>query len=85
MDIKEYTLGGSRISLQVSTLKNVPEGNFEPGMYFLLKNITEDNISIEVLPANSTEYISTVLYPGWNPELIKGVKNVVSNTLQYGY
>lgn len=52
---------------------------------FLLKNITEDNISIEIRPAGQDEYITTVLYPGWNVELCNAVKGVTANTLQYGF
>lgn len=85
MDIKEYTIGGAAVSLQVSSIGNIPAGNYEPGNIFLIKNITEDNITVEVLPATSNDYISTVLYPGWNPELVRGVKGVTANQLQYGY
>lgn len=72
-------------SLQVSKLKDIPQGNFNPGIYFLVKNITNNNIAIEVRPAGQSEFVSTVLYPGWNPELISEVKNVTANQLQYGY
>lgn len=72
-------------SLQVSKIKNIPAGNFAPGLMFLLKNITEDNISIEIRPAGQEEFITTVLYPGWNVELCNAVKGVTANTLQYGF
>lgn len=72
-------------SLQVSKLKDIPQGNFNPGIYFLVKNITDNNIAIEVRPAGQSEFVSTVLYPGWNPELISEVKNVTANQLQYGW
>lgn len=72
-------------SLQVSKLKDIPQGNFNPGIYFLVKNITDNNIAIEVRPAGQSECVTTVLYPGWNPELISEVKNVTANQLQYGY
>lgn len=85
MDTKLYTLGGSPVSLQVGNMGNIPEGDFKPGITFLIKNITEDNITVQILPANASEYIETVLYPGWNPELVKGVKQVSANQLQYGY
>lgn len=51
-------------SLQVSKIKDVPAGDFKPGLMFLLKNITEDNLSVEIRPAGQDEYITTVLYPG---------------------
>lgn len=72
-------------SLQVSKLANIPAGNFNPGIYFLVKNITDENITIEIRPAGQKEFISTVLYPGWNPELISEIKNVTVNQLQYGW
>lgn len=72
-------------SLQVSKLKAIPSGNFNPGIYFLIKNITEENISLEVRPAGQEDFITTVFYPGWNPEIIAEIKNVTSNQLQYGY
>lgn len=72
-------------SLQVSKIKNIPAGNFAPGLMFLLKNITEDNISIEIRPAGQEEFVTTVLYPGWNVELVSAVNNVTEITLQYGF
>lgn len=72
-------------SLQVSRLLDVPAGEFEPGLMFLLKNITDENITVEIRPAGQEEYISTILYPGWNVELVNAVKGVTDNTLQYGF
>lgn len=31
-------------SLQISVLKEVPSGNFNPGVNFLLKNISDDDL-----------------------------------------
>lgn len=72
-------------SLQVSRLQDVPAGDFNPGMMVLLKNITEENISISLKPAGQTDFVTTVLYPGWNVELVNAVKGVTANTLQYGW
>lgn len=85
MDSKLFTLSGTQVSLQVSVIDDIPAGDFELGKIFLIKNNTEDNITVQILPAGQTNYISTTLYPGWNPEIVKGVKGVVDNTLQYGY
>lgn len=74
-------------SVQVSKLYLIPQGNYivsDKTYPILVKNITDDNITLEVLLADSNEYISTILYPGWNPELIIGIKNVPENTLQAG-
>lgn len=72
-------------SLQVSVLRNIPAGDFNPGIEFLVKNITEGNMQLQVRPAGQSEFITTVLYPGWNPEIYSEIKGVLANTLQYGY
>lgn len=84
MDIRQYTTSGERINLQVAYINNIPSGDFNPGIPFLVKNITDDNITITVVTAKGNE-IQTVLYPGWNPEILKGIKGVTENQLQYGY
>lgn len=75
-------------SLQVSRLYLLPAGDFElpyGSNAVLVKNITDDNVTVEVLLKDSEgQYVSTILYPGWNPELIIGIKNVPENTLQAG-
>lgn len=75
-------------SLQVSRLSLLPAGDFElpyGSNAVLVKNITEDNVTVEVLLKDSEgQYVSTVFYPGWNPELIIGIKAVPENTLQVG-
>lgn len=72
-------------SLQVSVLKDIPAGNFNPGIYFLVKNITEGNIEAQVRPAGQSEFVTTIIYPGWNPEIYSEIKGVSEDTLQYGY
>ena len=75
-------------SLQVSRLSLLPAGDFElpyGSNAGLVKNITEDNVTVEVLLKDSEgQYIATVFYPGWNPELVIGIKAVPENTLQVG-
>ena len=74
-------------SLQVSRLYLIPSGNFQvsnKNFPVLIKNITDSNITVEVLLADSSDYVSTILYPGWNPELIIGIKNVPRDSLQAG-
>lgn len=75
-------------SLQVSRLSLLPAGDFElpyGSNAVLVKNITEDNVTVEVLLKDSEgQYIATVFYPGWNPELVIGIKAAPENTLQVG-
>lgn len=72
-------------SLQISVLNNVPAGNTDFKRPVLIKNITEENITVEVKLNNDDKFISTVLYPGWNVEIIKAINNVTENQLQYGW
>lgn len=75
-------------SLQVSRLWSLPKGSFElprGSKPVLIKNITEDNVTVQVLLRDSGGiYVPTILYPGWNPELIMGIRNIPENTLQAG-
>lgn len=84
MDVRLFNQGCVTNSLQVSVLKDVPTGDFEPGLVFLIKNNTEDDLSVTIVPAGQTEEVTTTLYSGWNPELVKKIINAPSG-LQYGY
>lgn len=56
-------------SLQISVLKEVPSGNFNPGVNFLLKNISDDDVEVTIIPAGQKDSIKTILGVGWNPEI----------------
>lgn len=74
-------------SLQVSRLYDIPAGNWSllPGANpVLVKNVTQDEVKVQVKLCGMDTFVSTVLYPGWNPELIIAINNVPANTLQYG-
>lgn len=71
-------------SLQVSTMGNI-EGTFERDYPFLIKNITDDDVTLTVVLASCKDEIQTVFYPGWNPELVVKVLDAPANTIQYGY
>ena len=62
-----------------------PSGNFNPGVNFLLKNISDDDVEVTIIPAGQKDSIKTILGVGWNPEICKGVINAPSGVLQYGY
>lgn len=76
------------VSLQVSNLYTLPAGDYrisENEGPFLVKNITDQNITVQIELMDSKEkYITTVLYPGWNPELVVGIKGIPENSLQAG-
>lgn len=42
-------------SLQISVLKEVPSGNFNPGVNFLLKNISDDDVEVTIIPAGQKD------------------------------
>lgn len=84
MDTQLYNQGRVINSLQVSVLKDVTPGNFNPGVVFLVKNNTEEDLQVTIVPAGQLEPVTTTLYTGWNPELIKQIINAPSG-LQYGY
>ena len=66
-------------------ISNVPEGDFAPGRPFVIKNITDDAFELEIRLANQDDFVTTQIYPGWNPELIVEIHDVVADTLQWGY
>ena len=72
-------------SLQVSVLQSIPAGDFAPGRSFVVKNITDDEIELSVRLVNQENFVTTKIYPGWNPEIFIEIKNVEADTLQYGY
>lgn len=84
MEVSVFNSGGTINSLQVSVVGNITAGNFSIGKNFLIKNITDGPIEVTIIPSNG-EDISTILYPGWNPEICRGVINAPDGALQYGY
>ena len=47
----------------------------------------DDTVTLEVMPVNGSEWVTTKFYVGWNPELVKKVKlnETVGLSLKYGY
>lgn len=71
--------------LQVSHIKNIDAAALiDFGRPVLIKNLSDKIVLLEVILADGST-VTTTMYPGWNPELVYGVKNVVANTLQYGH
>ena len=80
-------LNGNGMSLQISKLKAIEnldttdfdwkdgEGQQVP---FLIKNDGDDDIELEVLMWDDSEYVSTLFTAGWNPELVRAVKHDIS-------
>ena len=84
MDVKIFNKSELINSLQVSVVKDIPQGDFDPKKYFLIKNNTDEDMLVTIVPAGQSEPVTTYMYIGWNPELVKKVINALSG-LQYGY
>ena len=66
-------------SLQISVLKEVPSGNFNPGVNFLLKNISDDDVEVTIIPAGQKDSIKTtgyILSPMKTLQKIIGIMNI---------
>ena len=72
-------------STQFSRMDDITEDVFTPEFYFLIKNTIENDVTVEIRPAGQENFITTVLYPGWNPELCSAVRISGETGLQYGY
>lgn len=72
-------------NLQVSCLHDIPAGNFSPGRSFVVKNLTDDEVALNVRLVSQDDFVSTKLYPGWNPEILIEIEDVPDGVLQYGY
>lgn len=86
MDTLIHNRDGKGNSLQISVLASVPSGDTEFPVGVLLKNVTESTLTLSVKLLGMTDYITTLIYPGWNVELVKAVQGVEqADSLQYGY
>lgn len=84
MDIRMFNQRGTLNSLQVSVVKDIPAGDFNPGIVFLIKNVSEESVQVTIVPAGQEEEVTTTLMSGWNPELVKKIINAPGG-LQYGF
>ena len=82
--LKQVGLSNKRGPQVIVKIVDIEEYNRQQDT-IVTDNITEDNVTVEVLLKDAEgQYVSTVFYPGWNPELVIGIKAVPENTLQVG-
>jgi len=88
----DKTRSGEYISAQVADFGpiDVSEGNFSlsGGQKFQIKNEGTEAVTLEVIPASAATdtFIATVFDPGWNPEIVRAVKeNAATLSLKWGY
>ena len=70
--------------MTIKSFGTIPEGEFDPGFSFYLKNNTDKPIQVNLTPDKGNDWVLTTLFPGWNNELVKAVQNAHLNTLLYG-
>ena len=91
MEHNQVYSGGTFVTnFQVARMGTIPSGNFNITVSgkkqpFLIKNITEDNVEVKIVPAGQTEAVTTILYPGWTGEIVNQINNAPADTLQYGF
>lgn len=91
MEHNQVYSGGTFVTnFQVTRMGTIPSGNFNITVSgkkqpFLIKNITEDNVEVKIVPAGQTKAVTTILYPGWNVEIVNQINNAPADTLQYGF
>ena len=78
------------ISAQVSVMGEIDlsAANFQMDRGFLIKNDGDEQVTLEVTLLSMPEdsFVETKFDPGWNPELVRVIKqNNASLNLKYGY
>lgn len=71
--------------MTIVSLRDIPEGDFKSERPVYIKNNTEHPIKLVCKLTKSSDYVSCIFYPGWNPELVVEIKDVPINSLQKGY
>lgn len=87
------TRSGECTSAQIGKMgeiSNLSQGNFalEDGQVFNIKNDGEEAIvlSVQLAGMNGDDFVETRFDIGWNPEIVKVVKQNASNVnLKWGY
>lgn len=89
-----FTRSEEVVSAQIGkmgAITGLQDGNFslEDNMPFNIKNDGMEQVEIEVhLAGDKTDsFVSTVFYPGWNPEIVTAVKQTsqAGLKLKWGY
>lgn len=70
---------------QVSHIYNVESGDTDFDRNVLISNITDSPITIKCIPSSMNEVVEVTMFTGWNPVIVKAVREVNEGTLQYGW
>lgn len=81
---KLHTPTNQPARVQITRLVDIT-GLYQSDVPFVVKNITEENVTVTGRLACMDSDITTVLAPGWNPELFVELDNVPASTLQAGF
>lgn len=88
-----FTRSGECVSAQIGkmgVIDGLQDGNFQlaDGQCFNIKNDGISAVTLEIqLAGMETGFIETRIEPGWNPEIVKAVKqtSLSSLNLKWGY
>lgn len=90
--MSNFTRSDVATSLQIGmmgAITGLSSGNYQNGHLFNIKNEGEEAVTLEVnlarMPKN--EFIETTFEPGWNPEIVRVIKqnSAADLNLKYGY
>lgn len=85
------TRSGDSTSLQPGNFGDITNLNNEDfeipgGVPFQVKNEGATDVWLDVIPSSGSEFVPTLFYVGWNPEIVKAVKkNANALNLKWGY
>lgn len=75
------------MSLQISYMSTVPSVPFKLDLGFNVKIDGYDPVELKVNLASMPEgeYITTMFWPGWNPEIVREIKSGTVSNVKVGY
>ena len=85
------TRSGEMVSAQIGIMGEITglqdsDFSLADGQPFNVKNDGTESVSLEIKLAGMEDFIETTLEPGWNPEIIKEIKqSSLDLNLKWGY
>ena len=86
------TRSGEFTSAQIGrmgVIAGLQDGDFQlpDGHCFNIKNDTDSAVTLDIMPAGMDGYVTTRIDPGWNPEIVRAVRqsSLTGLDLKWGY
>lgn len=70
--------------VQIEKLLDI-SGDYSSKIPFAIKGITDANLVLNVRLYGMDDFITTIIYPGWNIELVSEFKGAAVDTIQIGF